>query len=83
MEGHFHERVDPDQLAHELYGIMLMHHHAWRLLRDPMAGAKTRTAFEALLSSARYAPGGTDKLSVPPAPPSGNAGASRRSANPS
>jgi AcrR family transcriptional regulator len=52
-EGHFHERVDPDQLAHELYGIMLMHHHAWRLLRDPKAGAKTRLAFEALLSSAR------------------------------
>jgi AcrR family transcriptional regulator len=52
-EGHFHERVDPEQVAYEIYGIMLMHHHAWRLLHDPRAGEKTRAAFEALLASAR------------------------------
>ena len=52
-EGHFHDRVDPDQVAHDLYGIMLMHHHAWRLLRDPKAGEKTRVAFESVIAAAK------------------------------
>jgi AcrR family transcriptional regulator len=52
-EGHFHARVDPEQLAHELYGVMLAGHHAARLMRDPLAGKRTRTAFESLLAAAR------------------------------
>ena len=52
-EGHFHDGVDPEQLAHDLSGIMLMHHHSTRLLRDPKASARTRTAFEALIASAK------------------------------
>jgi AcrR family transcriptional regulator len=52
-EGHFHDRVDPEQLAHDLYGIMLMHHHSSRLLRDPKAAARTRTAFETLIAAAK------------------------------
>ena len=52
-EGQFQKSVDPEQFAHDLYGIMLVGHHAARLLRDPNAGKRTRTAFESLLGSAR------------------------------
>ncbi|PVG82293.1 TetR family transcriptional regulator [Nocardioides gansuensis] len=52
-EGHFREDLDPDQFAYELHGIELAHHHAVRLLRDPRAGARTRTAFESLVVAAR------------------------------
>ncbi len=52
-EGHFRPEVDPEQFAHEMYGVMLAGHHASRLLRDPKAGQRTRTAFESLLSTAR------------------------------
>src|SRR5689334_17795642 len=52
-EEHFHEDVDPDQFAYELYGIMLGYHHAARLLADPKADARARAAFEALVERAR------------------------------
>ena len=52
-QGEFRRDIDPEQLAHEIYGIMLGHHHASRLLRQPRAEAMTRTAFEALLERAR------------------------------
>jgi AcrR family transcriptional regulator len=52
-EGHFKKSVDPEQFAHELYGVMLMFHHASRLLRDPQAAKRARTAFEALLEVRR------------------------------
>jgi AcrR family transcriptional regulator len=52
-EGHFRPDVDPDQFAHEMYGVMLAGHHASRLLRDPKAGQRTRAAFESLLATAR------------------------------
>lgn len=52
-EGHFRPDVDPDQFAHQMYGVMLAGHHAARLLRDPKAGQRTRAAFESLLASAR------------------------------
>jgi AcrR family transcriptional regulator len=55
-EGDFREDVDPEQFAHELYGVMLVGHHAARLLRDPKAGARTRTAFDALVDRARRSP---------------------------
>lgn len=52
-EKHFRPDVDPDQLAFELYSIILGYHHAKRLLRDPKALSRCRTAFERLLVSAR------------------------------
>jgi AcrR family transcriptional regulator len=55
-EGHFQEGLDPEQFAHELYGIMLANHHAVRLLRDRGAVERTRHAFERLLDSARVEP---------------------------
>jgi AcrR family transcriptional regulator len=53
-EGHFGAEVDPDQFAHELHGLMLGWHHAARLLRDPRAEPRARTAFEALIARARH-----------------------------
>ena len=52
-EGHFHPDVDPEQFAHDLYGVMLGYHHAARLLGDPRATERARRAFEALLRAAR------------------------------
>ncbi len=54
-EGHFRAGVDPEQLAFEIYGIMLMTHLASRLLRDRQALPRARRAFERLLQSARAA----------------------------
>jgi AcrR family transcriptional regulator len=54
-EGHLREDVDPDQLAFELYGIMLSTHHATRLLHDPRASARARRAVDRLLASCRTA----------------------------
>ncbi len=51
-EKHFHEKVDPEQFAHDLYGIMLAYHHAARLLADPAAETRARRAFDRLLNSA-------------------------------
>src|SRR5690606_17684025 len=51
--GDFRADLDPDQFAHELYGIVLGHHHAARLLRDPGARARTERSFETLLERAR------------------------------
>ncbi len=52
-EGDFREGVDPDQFAHDMYGVMLAYHHASRLLADPRAGERARRAFEALIVAAR------------------------------
>lgn len=52
-EKHFKARVDPEQFAHDLYGIMLAYHHAARLLKDTAAEARTRRAFETLVRTAR------------------------------
>lgn len=48
-EGQFPADADPDQFAHDMYGVMLAYHHAHRLLRDPKAEAHARHAFEALI----------------------------------
>jgi len=56
VERHFQKDVDPDQFAHELYGIMLANHHAVRLLRDRDAVERTRRGFERLLDGARVKP---------------------------
>ncbi len=52
-EGHFRAEVDPQQLAFELYGIMLVGHHQTRLLRDRHAEERARRAFERLVADAR------------------------------
>ncbi|HUJ58111.1 MAG TPA: TetR/AcrR family transcriptional regulator [Kofleriaceae bacterium] len=55
-EGHFRQDVDPEQLAFELYGIMLGGHTFLRFLRAPSARDRMRGAFERLIASARAAP---------------------------
>jgi AcrR family transcriptional regulator len=55
-EGHFREDLDPEQLAHDFYGVILAWHHASRLLRDPRAAARAAAGFEALVAGARRAP---------------------------
>jgi AcrR family transcriptional regulator len=52
-EGHFRKDIDPDQFAYEMYGVMLVAHHFTRLLRDPAADGRARSAFESMLSRAR------------------------------
>ncbi|HCU49987.1 MAG TPA: TetR family transcriptional regulator [Micromonosporaceae bacterium] len=52
-EGQLSEQADPDQFAHDLYGVMLGYFHALRLIRDPLAQERTRRAFETLLSNAK------------------------------
>ena len=52
-EGHFRKVADPEQLAHDLYGIMLAWNHAARLLGDKKADMRARTAFENLLGTVR------------------------------
>jgi AcrR family transcriptional regulator len=48
----FRAKTDPEQMAHDLYGVMLSYHHASRLLQDPQAETRARRAFEALLKAA-------------------------------
>jgi AcrR family transcriptional regulator len=52
-EKHFRDDVDPVQVAYELWGIMLTYHYSLRLLRDPKARARAKTAFESLLARAK------------------------------
>jgi AcrR family transcriptional regulator len=52
VEGHFKRTVDPVQFAHDLNGIILGYHHVSRLLNDPEAERRARTAFDALLRAA-------------------------------
>jgi hypothetical protein len=55
-EGHLRADVDPDQVAFELYGIMMATHTFSRFLRAPDAHDRARRAFERLLAAYR-APG--------------------------
>jgi len=52
-EGHFRDDVDPDQFAFETYGLMLGGHTFSRFLREPKALDRARSAFEALIATAR------------------------------
>ncbi len=52
-EGHFRTDVDPQQFAHDLYGVALAYHHAYRLLRDSRARERAESGFEALVRAAR------------------------------
>jgi AcrR family transcriptional regulator len=55
QSGFFAPGIDPEQFAHELYGLMLAYHHAARLMRDPRAEERTRKGFESLLAARRPA----------------------------
>jgi len=52
-EGHFDPSYDPVQFAYDLHGVMLAHHYATRLMRDPDAERRARNSFESLLRAAR------------------------------
>jgi AcrR family transcriptional regulator len=52
-EGHFRAKLDTQQFAIEVYGVMLACHHSRRLLRDPHAEERARRAFDALILAAR------------------------------
>ena len=52
-EGHFRADADPEQFAHDLYGVMLGFFHAYRLIGDLEAERRTRRAFESLLRNAK------------------------------
>jgi AcrR family transcriptional regulator len=51
--GHFRADLDPEQFAFDFYSITLGYHDHNRLLRDPRAEERARTAFERLLASCR------------------------------
>jgi AcrR family transcriptional regulator len=52
-EGEWRSDLDLEQFAFELHGVLLAHHHAYRLLRDQHTAARTREAFESLIARAR------------------------------
>jgi AcrR family transcriptional regulator len=52
-ERKFRSDTDPEQFAHDLYGVMLSYHHASRLMKDPRAEERAETAFESLLAATR------------------------------
>lgn len=54
-EGHFRSDVDAEQLAFQVYGLVLGFNHLRRLLDDPQADARVRRGFDDLLRSARSA----------------------------
>jgi AcrR family transcriptional regulator len=54
-EGDFRDDVDVEQVAYELEGILLAHHHASRLMRDGEADRRARRAFDRLVDSCRRA----------------------------
>jgi AcrR family transcriptional regulator len=49
--GAFRTDADAEQFAQDLYGIMLAYHHHSRLLGDPAAERRARSAFETLLAA--------------------------------
>jgi AcrR family transcriptional regulator len=52
-EGQLKKGVDPEQVAFEMYGLMLVCHQYTRLLGDKRAVTRARSAFEALIARAR------------------------------
>jgi AcrR family transcriptional regulator len=54
-EGHFRQDVDPEQVAFEIYGLMLGMHTFHRFLREPTTLDRARTAFERVLAASRVA----------------------------
>lgn len=54
-EGHFRADLDCEQFAYDFYSIELAYHHFHRLLDDPDAERRARSAFAELLTLARAA----------------------------
>jgi AcrR family transcriptional regulator len=52
-ERHFRADVDVEQFAYEVVGIGMGFQQAWRLLGDPRAEQRARTAFAALVARSR------------------------------
>jgi AcrR family transcriptional regulator len=50
--GHFRKDLDAEQMAFELYGLLLGYQHRARLLQDPRAGAMIHKAVQRLFDSA-------------------------------
>jgi AcrR family transcriptional regulator len=50
-QGHFKADTDCEQVAGELYGILIAYHQFKRLLRDPTADKRARVSFERLVRS--------------------------------
>ncbi len=50
--GQFQHDLDTRQFAHDCYSTMLGFHHARRLMRDPKAETRARSAFDRLLTAA-------------------------------
>lgn len=49
--GHVRADADPEQFAHDLYGVMLVFYLKHRLLADQAAETRTRAAFESLFTA--------------------------------
>ncbi|WP_394822511.1 TetR/AcrR family transcriptional regulator [Pendulispora albinea] len=54
-EGHFRTDLDDTQFAYECIGIGMAFEQAYKLLADPTAEKRARTAFEGLLARSRRA----------------------------
>jgi hypothetical protein len=52
-EGHLRAALDLEQFAYEFVGIGMVFQQAAKLLENPQAEARARTAFEALLDRSR------------------------------
>jgi AcrR family transcriptional regulator len=52
-EGHFDKKLDCDQFAFELQGILFSYNHYRRLLADRSARSRAQRAFDALLARSR------------------------------
>ncbi|NEA31306.1 TetR/AcrR family transcriptional regulator [Streptomyces sp. SID13031] len=52
-EGQFRADADPEQYAFDIRGVLMSYHLASRLLADPKAEDRARTAFDALLQAAK------------------------------
>ena len=66
-DGAFGADADARQFATDLYGVMLAFYHAHRLLREPAAASRARSAFATLLAALTA---GADPRGAPaPTPP--------------
>ena len=52
-EGHFRRDADPQQFAHDFYGVYLSGQFAKRLMQDERADERMHAAFDALLDTVR------------------------------
>jgi hypothetical protein len=50
-QGHLSPDTDCEQVAHEMYGIILAYHQFKRLLRDPTSDQRAQVSFDRLIRS--------------------------------